>query len=269
MSLLEEARTIARQLSDSALESDVLDNLGLAVLGTGQVRQALELFQQGLEHARSTGNRFAEKMALFHLGLAYSALRDFGQSFALLGQALTLARQLDDHQQEADLLWQLAIVYAETGQRDHAAAKAREAVDLFKQLRNPQADWLESQLEKYQTGEAGTPLPGVGMAQSGSFPLFGGQVMASGWTDQGLMPGQMQEGSGPGLLRMAFSAMKSMARFAGSGFKPASASTFQKRLQTCGACEHHTGLRCKVCGCFTRVKAWMPHESCPIGKWTN
>jgi hypothetical protein len=56
-------------------------------------------------------------------------------------------------------------------------------MDLFKQLGNPQVDWLASQLEKYQAGEASTPLQGVGMAQTGSFPLFGGQVVASGWTD--------------------------------------------------------------------------------------
>jgi hypothetical protein len=66
---------------------------------------------------------------------------------------------------------------------------------------------------------------------------------------------------------MAFMAMKSMAHFAGSGFKTALAETHQKRLQICGQCPHHTGLRCKLWGCFTSVKAWMPHESCPIGRW--
>jgi hypothetical protein len=92
-------------------------------------------------------------------------------------------------------------------------------------------------------------------------------MVASGWTESASLPGAALGGSGPGLLRMAFSAMKSMAHFAGSGFKPASADTVQKRLQTCAPCEHHTGLRCKVCGCFTSIKARLPHERCPIGKW--
>ena len=66
---------------------------------------------------------------------------------------------------------------------------------------------------------------------------------------------------------MAMSATKAMAGFAGSGFKTAPAETQRQRLQTCAACEHHTGVRCKICGCFTHVKSRMLHEDCPIGKW--
>ena len=66
---------------------------------------------------------------------------------------------------------------------------------------------------------------------------------------------------------MALSAAKSMAKFVGSGFKTAPPQTLQQRLQACAACDHHTGLRCRLCGCFTNVKAWLPHEQCPIGKW--
>ena len=58
-----------------------------------------------------------------------------------------------------------------------------------------------------------------------------------------------------------------MATFVGSGMKTTPAELQQKRIQTCGACEHHTGMRCKICGCFTHVKIKMAHEDCPIGKW--
>ena len=37
-------------------------------------------------------------------------------------------------------------------------------------------------------------------------------------------------------------------------------------IRTCAGCEHHTGVRCKLCGCFTNAKAWLPHEACPLGK---
>ena len=26
-------------------------------------------------------------------------------------------------------------------------------------------------------------------------------------------------------------------------------------------------VRCRACGCFTAVKARLPHEHCPAGKW--
>jgi hypothetical protein len=66
---------------------------------------------------------------------------------------------------------------------------------------------------------------------------------------------------------MALSATKAMASFVGSGFKTTPPDIQQKRIQTCIACEHHTGLRCKVCGCFTQAKTRLLHENCPIGKW--
>ncbi len=259
---LEEALAVARQLGDPALESDVLDNAGLALLNAGQTRQAMELFRQGLEIARGAGNRFAEKMALMHLGLTFLVIREFAQALNYLNQSLMIARQVSDRQHEAELIWQVGMVHAEAGQRDQAIVDAQEAIDLFKQMENPQADSLKGYLEKYQAEQSSA-------AELGSSPFLGGQIVASGWSEHGPQPGQQYGAGGPGLFRMAFLAMKSMARFAGSGFKPATAAVFQKRLETCRACEHHTGLRCKVCGCFTRVKAWMPHERCPIGKWES
>jgi hypothetical protein len=66
---------------------------------------------------------------------------------------------------------------------------------------------------------------------------------------------------------MALSATKAMAKFLGSGGKTTPAATGAQRLQTCATCEHHTGLRCRLCGCFTNVKVRLLHESCPLGKW--
>jgi tetratricopeptide (TPR) repeat protein len=265
--LLEEALSLVGPLGDRALESDVLDNLGMAVMAVSQPQRALELFQQGLGDARIAGDRFAEKMALFHIGLAFSVARDFNLAFSLFDQALTIAREVGDKQHEADLLWQMGIVHSEKGDRDQAVARAQDALSLYRQVGNPQVDWLEGQLQKYRAGQISAPLAGVGLAEPPSASIFGGQIVTSGWTDQGFLPSQSHGTSGPGLLRMAFSAMKSMAHFAGSGFKPAPTSIHQKRLQICSQCEHHTGMRCRICGCFTSVKAWMPHESCPIGKW--
>jgi tetratricopeptide (TPR) repeat protein len=252
---LEEALTLARQLGDSALESDVLDNLGLALLNAGQAHQALESFRQGIQTARAAGDQFGEKMALMHIGMAFLVIREFAQALNYLNQALMIARQVNDRQHEAELLWQVGMVHAEAGQRDQAIVDAQEAIDLFKQMDNPQADSLKGYLDKYRAGQSSA-------AELAPSPFFGGQIVAGG-----PQPGQQFGAGAPRLLRMAFLAMKSMARFAGSGFKPATAGTFRQRLQTCGQCEHHTGLRCRICGCFTKVKAWMPHESCPIGKW--
>jgi len=41
------------------------------------------------------------------------------------------------------------------------------------------------------------------------------------------------------------------------------------RYGICSSCEklYKPTDTCKVCGCFMKVKTWMPKQSCPINKW--
>ncbi len=254
---LESALALARQLDDRALERDILGNLGMAYLMQGRTQRALELFNQELAFAREAGDRYAEKSALEHQGMAWSRLSDAGRSFAAFEGALALARELGDRQHQADLLWTLSILHAEVGQRDPAVDRGQEAVDLLRSWGKPQAGILAEQLDKYRLGGTGI-WPG-GAAAVGN--PFSGSIIASTWAMPASQPGQAA--SGPGLLKMAFSLMKSMGKFVGSGMKAVSAETYQRRVRTCATCEHHTGMRCKICGCFTSAKAWLPHEECP------
>jgi hypothetical protein len=66
---------------------------------------------------------------------------------------------------------------------------------------------------------------------------------------------------------MALSAAKALTRFVGSGLKVVPAAVQEQRLVTCAGCPHHTGLRCRVCGCFTALKTRLPSEACPLGQW--
>ncbi len=265
---LEAALAIARELGDPEREYDVVGNLGLALLGVGQPAQARQIFEQGLGYARSRSDHLGEKTAMERLGLAHWHLREYSVALSCFEQALSLARLVGDRMQAGNLLWYLSIQHAEMGQRDLAIAKAEESIALFKAMGRPQAAWYGSHLQKYRMGlyeeSAGVSSSGVSVSPQS---YLGGAIVAS------VMPGQQQSqaasqpNSGPGLLRMAMSATKAMATFVGSGMKTTPADLQQKRIQTCGACEHHTGMRCKVCGCFTLVKSKMLHEDCPIGKW--
>ena len=185
-------------------------------------------------------------------------------------QALALPALVGDRMQAANLLWYQGIQYAELGQRDLAIAKAEESIALFKAMGRPQAAWYGSHLQKYRMGlyEERRPRRPAGVSTSPQSYL-GGAIVASVMARPGQAqgPSASQANSGPGLLRMAMSATKAMATFVGSGMKTTPADIQQKRMQTCATCEHHTGMRCKICGCFTHVKIKMVHEDCPIGKW--
>jgi tetratricopeptide (TPR) repeat protein len=229
------------------------------------------MFEQQLAYIRTVGDRYAEKLALERLGVACGSLGDFPRAIAFFEQALTLARQLGDRQQQANLLWHQGIQHAELGNRDRAIACAEEAITLFKFMGRPQAGWYGAHLQKYRMGLS-EELPGAnsGGKKSNASPLdyLGGSIVANAMANQmAAGPQAPTRTDGPGLLRMAMSATKAMASFIGSGMKITPPDVQQKRLDTCASCEHHTGLRCKICGCFTNVKSRMLHEDCPIGKW--
>jgi tetratricopeptide (TPR) repeat protein len=264
---LGDALAIARELGDRSRESDIIGNLGLVTLAAGHAGRAREIFEQELGLARQAGSQFSEKIALGHLGLAHARLNDPTGALAHFEQGLALARSVGHRQHQTELLWYMGIACAELGQRQQAIEHAQAAIDLMEKMRNPQAAWYAEHLRKYRAGEsegnlAGAPETGDSKSPAG---LLGGTIVAGMWSPPTTQVPTSAEG--PGLLRMAVSAARSMAKFVGSGFKMASPQTVQIRLRTCTACEHHTGLRCRLCGCFTSAKARMPHEECPIGKW--
>ncbi len=42
----------------------------------------------------------------------------------------------------------------------------------------------------------------------------------------------------------------------------------KERLDICGSCEHYTGSRCELCGCFMNFKTRLRNSTCPINKWS-
>lgn len=41
------------------------------------------------------------------------------------------------------------------------------------------------------------------------------------------------------------------------------------RFGICTSCPEFNEIlqNCKLCGCFMRVKTWMPEQKCPVDKW--
>jgi tetratricopeptide (TPR) repeat protein len=266
--LLEEALTTARQLGDRSRESDVLGNLGMAYLAVGQMARGREAIERGLASARESGDRHAEKIALAKLGNAYSALGDDPLSVAAYEAAWALAAELGDRLHAARLLWNLAILHEDQGQRGLAKARARAAVELLEAMGRPEAAWFAHHLRKFREDDPTARLGGTGAGSSRPDASRGGAIDANRVRDHaGAPPVQDWATSGPGLLRMALSATKAMVTFLGSGLKTAPPDLQQERLRTCAACEHHTGVRCRICACSTRAKARLLHEECPLGKW--
>jgi hypothetical protein len=144
------------------------------------------------------------------------------------------------------LLWHLAVADAEAGQRLQAILHAQAAVSLMREMGNPKVQVYGEYLDKYRLdGAAGLKKEPVAVGGSSGQP----GVISAG-ASQAAAPAH-----GPGLLRMALSAAKSLTKFVGSGMKRVPVETREKRLATCASCPHHTGVRCKLCGCGTVIPA--------------
>jgi tetratricopeptide (TPR) repeat protein len=241
--ILEQAVALARQSGERAVESDALSHLGMAVLTQKQAPLALQYFEQSLAAATAAQARLERKNALDRLGNAYSSMRQPRRALEFFQEARALCQELGDREHEATLTWQMALQHAELGERDEALRLAGQAVQLFESLRHPQAAIYQDHLRQFT--QSGGALPG---ARAQAYPAAAA-------------------GGNPSLLRMAVSSAKALAAFIGSGLETTPEATRQARLAVCATCEHHTGTRCRLCGCITPLKAHLPREFCPAGKW--
>jgi Tetratricopeptide repeat len=258
--VFDEALTLVRPLGDPSREADVLGNLAMAQQARGLHPEAIASLNQSLALARQVGDRVEEKMALSRLGNVWVGLRDPYRAATFYEQALAVAKAVGDRQHEADLNWQLAIINEEIGRHDQAILRAQTTASILNEISHPHAAWFGQHVDEFRAGgsRAGS-ASGLNALAALTDALTPGAKLAE--------PPAPPVAAGPGLLRMAFSAAKSLTKFLGSGLKTVRSEERQRRLQICTTCEHHTGIRCRVCGCFTSAKTWLPHERCPLGKW--
>lgn len=243
--LLEEALGAARQLGERKVEIDALLGIGLASLGFGELGRARDSLAIAFDLSRDSGDLQAEKAALERLGRVHLRFGDHPGALNLFERAMAIAAALGDRKLEADLLWRTGIELAELGRRDRAISRASEAVGLMERLGRPDAAWYAHHLANYRSSGGPAGLLAVLPRDETGATI----------------------GDGPGLLRMAYTAAGSIAKFVGSGFKATDPEAYRERLAACSGCEHHTGLRCRACGCFTAAKARLLHERRPVGKW--
>jgi tetratricopeptide (TPR) repeat protein len=265
--VLTEARAAARSLNDRPREADALSALAQAALAQGRLEQAQDYLGSVLAHARQTADRYTEKLALERLGDVCRAQGAHGRALVCFDTAAGIARTLGDAPHEADLLWQAAVQHAELRQPRRAVAKAREAVVLLQRLGKPQAEWFALHIARYRAGRRqGAPDAADLRAEDAPPDYRGGTIDAA----LALPPAPAADDyptAGPGVLHMALTATRAMALFVGSGFQTADPDVVRARRAACAACVHHTGLRCRACGCMTAAKARLLHEDCPAGKW--
>jgi Family of unknown function (DUF6171) len=68
--------------------------------------------------------------------------------------------------------------------------------------------------------------------------------------------------------KMIYSALKAMYWFITSGCEKLPERDRNERFAHCKGCAMlQASMRCGMCGCWVRIKTWLPKEACPADKW--
>src|SRR4029077_13471257 len=89
----EAALETARRRGDRSHEGSHLGNLGIAYKNLGELRRAIELYEQQLAITGEIGDRYSEGRALGNMGLPSAGLGEPHRAIELYQQWLTIARE--------------------------------------------------------------------------------------------------------------------------------------------------------------------------------
>lgn len=131
---LEEALTLARELGDERMIAGVLQPLGMAALGEGELSRAKAYSELGLELARRLGDRRELAGALNALAQVYRAEGALAAAQPLYEEAVMLAREVGDPEIVAVGLLNLAMVAVGRDVRERARGLLLEVLAIVAQI---------------------------------------------------------------------------------------------------------------------------------------
>ncbi|HEU5294589.1 MAG TPA: hypothetical protein VFU71_07360, partial [Burkholderiaceae bacterium] len=127
----------ARQLGLKSVESGFLDTLAGIVGWQEDLLGTVELSCESLRIEREIKDRRGEVLTLGNLGAAWLGLGDFEQAAHVLEEGLQLARSIGDRANEGNCLVNLAQVSQWQGDGERALALSRAAHDLAAAMKAP------------------------------------------------------------------------------------------------------------------------------------
>ena len=127
---LEESLAIARTIGDRARETMVLQDLGSAATGQGDLVTARGYLEQAIRLAEEQGSKRALSSAYTGLAQLFRLEGNLDAAEPLYEKHLALAREMDDRDSIAIALLNLAIVSIGRGAADRASAMLRDAIAI-------------------------------------------------------------------------------------------------------------------------------------------
>ncbi len=118
--------------SPSILIAELAYTKGFAMESLGDLDGAFELYQNGLDVARSMENQEFIARGLINIGATYYLKKNYKQSLIVLNQALQIANSINDEALMGDITSELGILYGYIGEEDQANQFFQRSYQHFK-----------------------------------------------------------------------------------------------------------------------------------------
>jgi tetratricopeptide (TPR) repeat protein len=152
------AATAAHRMGELHLCAIHLGNLGNAYAGLGEMRRAIDFYQNALNISREIGDRHGEGNRLGNLGSAYADLGETEQAINYHQQALIIAQEIGDRRGEGHRLGNLGSAYTDLG-------KAQRASDFYQRSLAIAQEIGDRRSEGIQLGNLGLAYAELGKTQ--------------------------------------------------------------------------------------------------------
>jgi len=123
-------------------EGDRLLQQGIQQYQTGQLRAALNSWQQALQIYRALKNRKGEGGTLGNLGVAYYSLSNYAKAIEYSQQWLAIAREIKDHHSEGTALGNLGIAYLSLGNSAKAIEYLQQHLAIARDLKDRRGEGI-------------------------------------------------------------------------------------------------------------------------------
>jgi CHAT domain-containing protein/uncharacterized protein HemY len=133
---------IAQTTDARKTEADRLMKQGMQQSQTGQLRAALNSWQQALQIYRTIKNRLGEALALNFLGGAYRSLGDYGKAIDYTQQSLAIARSIKDRPSEGFAMGNLGVAYYSLGNYAKAIEYSQQSLAIVRSIKDRQNEGL-------------------------------------------------------------------------------------------------------------------------------
>ena len=116
----EQALVIFRAIGDKAMEGIVLNNIGAVYRNLGQYSQALKYYEQSLVISKEVGEKALQGLTLNNIGLVYNYLGQYPQALKYYEQSLVISQEVGDKALQGLTLNNIGLAYNYLGQYPQA-----------------------------------------------------------------------------------------------------------------------------------------------------